>query len=261
MKLKLIPAKTGFAWVREGLAVFRKQPLRMTSFLIVYILLSTITSFIPVIGPAVSFALMPFLMVVLMVAAARVRQDSPLQMGLIVEIFKEQSRKELSSLALLGIIYALFFALIVGATTFIDGGTFLGVYAGRVEPTQEMMLEPAFQSAFWLFLIVGMLGSTLMWLAPGLIYWFKASAPQAMLFSATAFVRNFGALALYMLAWGAVAIVVVLAVMLVLWALVAVGVSMLFASFIYLVCMLMFTTAMLASAAFAVRDNFEPPEN
>lgn len=260
MKLKIIPAKTGVSWVREGLSVFAKQPLRMTSFLIVYILFSTIASIIPAIGVAVSFVLMPFLIVVLMVAAARVRQNSPLQVGLIVELFKEQNRKELYALAMLGIFYAVFVALLVGASTFIDGGAFLGVYTGRIEPTPEMVMEPAFQSAFWMVMLLGMLGSSLMWFAPGLIYWFKASAPEAMLFSAKAFVRNFGAVSLYMLAWGGVAVVMVLAVMFVLWALVMVGVSMVLASFIYLICMLMFTTAMLASAAFAVRDNFEPPE-
>ena len=48
--MEKIPAHTGWSWVKQGFALFRKQPAEMSTLFLAYMFLMLILGIIPVLG-------------------------------------------------------------------------------------------------------------------------------------------------------------------------------------------------------------------
>ncbi len=54
-----MPAITGWNWLKEGTALFRKQPAALTTLLFANILISLLISAVPLLGPLMAMVLIP----------------------------------------------------------------------------------------------------------------------------------------------------------------------------------------------------------
>ena len=59
MKLNVVPARTGLAWVRLGVRTFLRQPLALSGLFFMYTALVVVVSQLPVLGPLVGGLLVP----------------------------------------------------------------------------------------------------------------------------------------------------------------------------------------------------------
>ncbi|MDP9605657.1 hypothetical protein EJP69_13565 [Variovorax gossypii] len=238
MKLNLVPARTGVEWVRLGLKNFWRQPLAFVSLFLMFMALISTISQLPLIGKFLPFVLLPFSTLGFMVAASvadasggngnnngtSTGTDFPADTtgglkrptGAIMFLSVARAmRTEWRSLAVLGVISAVYCFLTVFLTALVDGGQFMRSYFLGEAPAKEVLESSRFQMANLLQMCLALPLVAAMWHAPALVHWHRVEPVKSIFFSLVAMFRNFGAYALYWLAWCGVLLLGLLAAALV----------------------------------------------
>ena len=211
MKLNLVPARTGIVWVKLGIRTFFRQPLALAGLFFMFMALMTIASQIPYLGIALAMAILPAATLGLMVAT-REAENGRFPMPLVLLAAFRAGKQQARAMLLLGALYALGFLLAMGASWLVDDGGFARIYLGGATPTRELMLEPDFQMAMWVFIGLHLPLSLLFWHAPALVHWHGLSPLKSLFFSIVACWRNFWAFAVFGLLWMALLVLVVVCV-------------------------------------------------
>jgi len=229
MKLNLVPARTGVEWVRLGLKNFWRQPLAFVSLFMLFMALISTISQLPVIGRFLPFVLLPFSTLGFMVAASVADASASDKVaaadgtpgprkptGALMFLSVAQAmRAEWRSLAVLGVISAVYCLLTVFVTAVVDGGQFMRSYFTGEAPAKEVMESSRFQVANLLQMCLTLPLIAAIWHAPALVHWHRVEPVKSIFFSLVAMFRNFGAYALYWLAWCGVLLLGLLAAALV----------------------------------------------
>ena len=258
MKLHIVPASTGMAWVKLGIRTFWRQPMALAALFFMTMAAMSLASLIPLIGPAVALMLLPSATLAMMVAAAQASQGRfPTPAVLLVAFRTGQQR--LRDMLVLGALYAVGFLAVMGLSALLDGGQFASVYLGGATLTKEVAEDPAFQRAMWLAMVLYMPLSLLFWHAPGLVHWHAVPPVKALFFSIVACVRNFGAFLVYGLGWLGVFLLGGLVVALVSALLASAGLASAAAGGIMVGAALMMAAMFFTSVVYTFRDCFEPP--
>jgi len=200
MKLKLVPASQGWRWVRQGLSTFRRQPLALAGLFFMYITTISLASLIPLVGNVLALALLPAATLGLMAATREADRGHFPMPSILISAF-QAGRQRARAMALLGLIYAVSFLLVLGATALLDGGTFARFYLMGGAVTREIVESPAFQQAAWLAMGLYLPLSLLFWHAPALVHWYEVPPVKSLFFSVVACFRNFSAMLVFALAW------------------------------------------------------------
>ncbi|MDQ0571611.1 hypothetical protein QFZ42_003445 [Variovorax paradoxus] len=212
MKLHIVPARTGAAWVRLGLKTFWRQPLAFISLFFLLMALISTASLLPLLGSVLAPVLLPFMTLGLMVATSVAYTDNaeglgteghaqrPTGSAMFVAVVAAM-RTEWRSLVKLGVISAVYFVFAVLLTSFIDGGQLAKAYLLDEALTPEIMASSDFQVARMLLMCLNLPLSLAMWHAPALVHWHGVEPVKSIFFSVVAVFRNFGAYALFGLAW------------------------------------------------------------
>lgn len=254
MKLNLVPARTGMVWVKLGIRTFFKQPLALAGLFFMFMAVMTITSQVPFIGIALAMALLPAATLGLM-AATREATDGRFPMPMVLLAAFRAGKQQARTMLVLGGLYAVGFLLAMGASWLVDGGDFVRVYLGGATPSQEMMLEPAFQVAMWVFIGLHLPLSLLFWHAPALVHWHGLPPLKSLFFSLVACLRNFWAYAIFGLMWLGVLVLVVIGITMVAALLGNPG----WAGNLLFPAILLMASMFFTSLYFTFRDSFEPP--
>ena len=69
-----IPSKVGIEWIRQGFALFRKQPAELSMLFLLYMLLMCAVSLIPLIGQALPLLLVPVFSMAFLQACVHIEQ-------------------------------------------------------------------------------------------------------------------------------------------------------------------------------------------
>ena len=256
MKLNIVPARTGIVWVKLGIQTFFKQPLALAGLFFMFMAVMTIASQVPYMGFAVAMALLPASTLGLMSATKEATQGK-FPMPLILLAGFRAGKEKARSMLVLGGFYALGFLCVMGVSYLVDGGDFARVYLGGASPTREMIMEPAFQGAMWVFIGLHVPLSLLFWHAPALVYWHGLPPVKSIFFSIVACVRNFWAYAFFGMMWLSV---LVLTVVIVTTLSTLLGNPGLAGDILFPV-LLMLASMFFTSLYFTFRDSFEfPPE-
>ena len=254
MKLNIVPARTGSAWVKLGIRTFFKQPLALAGLFFMFMAVMTIVSQVPFIGIALAMTLLPAATLGLM-AATREASDGRFPMPVMLLAGFRAGRQQTRAMLVLGVLYALGFLTAMGLSWLVDDGSFARLYLGGDTPTREMMLEPDFQTAMWVFIGLHLPLSLLFWHAPALVHWHGLPPLQSLFFSGVACLRNFWAFAIFGLMWLAVLVLVVIGVTTLAALLGNPGI----AGDILFPVLLLLASMFFTSLYFTFRDSFEPP--
>ena len=253
MKLNIVPARTGTAWVKLGIRTFFKQPLALAGLFFMFMAVMTIVSQVPFIGIALAMTLLPAATLGLM-AATREASDGRFPMPVMLLAGFRAGRQQTRAMLVLGVLYALGFLTAMGLSWLVDDGSFARLYLGGNTPTREMMLEPDFQTAMWVFIGLHLPLSLLFWHAPALVHWHGLPPLQSLFFSGVACLRNFWAFAIFGLMWLAVLVLVVIGVTTLAALLGNPGI----AGDILFPVLLLLASMFFTSLYFTFRDSFEP---
>lgn len=254
MKLNIVPARTGMAWVKLGIRTFFRQPLALAGLFFMFMAVMTVVSQVPFVGIALAMALLPAATLGLM-AATREATDGRFPMPVVLLAAFRAGKQQARAMLVLGALYALGFLGAMGVSYLVDGGGFARVYLGGAAPSREMMLEPAFQAAMWVFIGLHLPLSLLFWHAPALVHWHGLPPLKSLFFSLVACLRNFWAFAVFGLMWLAVLVLVVMGVTTIAALLGNPGL----AGDILFPALLLMASMFFTSLYFTFRDSFEPP--
>ena len=200
MKLQIVTARTGVAWVKEGIRTFWRQPLALSGLFFVFLGLISLTSLLPYVGAFTSLIIVPTMSLGLM-AASREAVLGKFPMPSVLFIGLREGPLQSQRLLLIGFCYALLFCLILALSSLLDGGEFARMYLLGGEINETIATDSRFQDAVMLSLVLYLPLSALFWHAPALIHWHKQPVAKSLFFSIVACVSNWRAFALFGLTW------------------------------------------------------------
>lgn len=200
MKLRINPARTGALWVRQGIQTFFKQPVAMSGLFLMFLALMSLLSAIPWVGSVLGLMLLPTMTVGLMAASEEVNKGRfPLPKVLFVALMRGTQHAQ--SMLVLGGIYAVAFLMVLGLTSFADGGQFAKLYLTGGTLSEELMLDDQFTQAALLAILFYLPLSMAFWHAPALVHWDNVTPIKSLFFSLIACIRNFWAFTIFGIAW------------------------------------------------------------
>ncbi|MBX3622346.1 MAG: hypothetical protein KF891_20465 [Rhizobacter sp.] len=259
MKLRIVPARQGIEWARQGLRVFFMRPLSFMGLFGVVLLAMLLAQLLSWAGSLLLWASLPLITLAFMLATQQVLQGRVPTFRVFVEPLRGD-RARARSLWLLGGLYALSMLLIVAVHAWIDGGRIAALQeaatSGQATPESmaPLLADGRLQlSLLWFAVSAGLL-SMPFWHAPALVHWGGQTAGKALFFSTVACWRNKGAFALYALT-GLGAVMAFAIVSSLVFALL--GAPNL-AAMVMMPAVLFFTVVFYASLYFTFADCFEP---
>lgn len=208
MQLTEVSAKTGYAWYRQGIWLFRRNPLGFLTIFFTYLLAMWAISMIPLAGALLPLVLIPGVAVGFMAACRDTVSGKLVFPTVLADGFRSYGVTAAVRLLELGGIYVAAIALVFAGSAVADGGVLFKLMMGTQNVAPETLpagpLLLAGLVAFACYVPVAML----FWFAPVLIAWHDVPPVKAMFFSLVTCWRNRGAFILYGVLWIATAIVV-----------------------------------------------------
>jgi len=210
MKLNTVTVNEGYTWIKQGIWLFKQNPLGFLILVFMYVFAAQLAVMIPVIGVFAVLLLTPTLAVGFMTACRQAIQKErikpmvyliALQSGVLI-------RRRMMQLGLVyaGLILLLSFAL----SLFVDFELLLPLM------TSDQPITPEALRQIYLLLLLGAIlyipVAMLMWFSPVLIAWADMSIAQALFSSFLACWNNKAAFFIYLAIWGAILIAIPLTV-------------------------------------------------
>ena len=200
MKLNIVPAKMGLQWVKLGIKTFFKQPLALAGLFFMFMAVMSVLSMLPIVGNLLALALLPAATLGLMAATHEATKGKFPMPSILITAFRA-GQHQIKAMLVLGAVYAVGFLLVMGASALADGGKFAQLYLVGGSLSREVMTQGDFQGAMWVGMLLYLPLSMLFWHAPALVHWHGVSPMKSLFFSFMACVKNFGAYAVFGLAW------------------------------------------------------------
>ena len=210
MKLNSVPPKEGYTWIRQGIWLFKQNPLGFLMLVFMYVFAAQLAVIIPVIGVFAVLLLTPTLSVGFMTACRQAIQKERIRP--MVYLIALQSgvfiRKRMLQL---GLIYAaLILLLSFILSLLVDFELLLPLM------TSDKAITPEALRQIYLVLFYGAIlyipVAMLMWFSPILVAWADMSVPQALFSSWLACWTNKAAFFFYLAVWSAVLIAIPLTI-------------------------------------------------
>ncbi len=196
--MERLPASAGIAWIRQGLALFRRQPAELSLLFLLYMLLMFSLSLIPLAGQVLPLLLMPAFSMAFMQACVEIEAGRKVRPGLLLTAFRSPA---LGTLLRLGSLYMLAAIAAVAMSSLVDGGTFWKLMSGQVKADDEgvavagLPLAMAFSALVYLPFAMGF------WHAAPLATWQRMGLFKAIFYSFFAVRRCGKAFLAYALGW------------------------------------------------------------
>ncbi len=208
MQLIEVPAKTGYVWFRQGIWLFRRNPLAFITLFFTYLLAMMLVSLVPMIGAALPLLFIPGIAVGFMAACRDTIAGKPVMPTILIDGFRSYGPVVMQRLFTLGGLYIVSMAIVFAASALGDGGTLLKVMfgLGGANPDPETLASPGLLVALLVAATLYMPVAMMFWFAPVLTAWHDIPPVKALFFSVVSCWRNRGAFTLYGLLWFAVAL-------------------------------------------------------
>ena len=204
MKLNAVTPKEGYTWIRQGIWLFKQNPLGFLMLVFIYVFTAQLAVIIPVIGVFAVLLLTPTLSVGFMTACRQAIQRE--RIGPMVYLIALQSgvliRKRMLQL---GLIYATLIVLMSFILSLlVDFEMLLPLMTGDKAMTPEALRQIYLILFFGGILYIPI--AMVMWFSPILVAWADMSVAQALFSSCLAFWTNKAAFFFYISIWGAILI-------------------------------------------------------
>ena len=210
MKLNSVSPKEGYTWIRQGIWLFKQNPLGFLMLVFMYVFVAQLAVLVPVIGIFAVLLLTPTLSVGFMTACRQAIQKERIRPSIYLAALQSTPivRKRILQL---GLVYAaLILALSFILSLVVDFELLIPLMTNDKPITPEAIRQIYLILFFGglLYIPVGML----MWFSPVLVAWADMPVPQALFSSAIACWANRGAFFLYIAIWGAILIAIPLTI-------------------------------------------------
>ena len=206
MKLNSIAPKEGYTWIRQGIWLFKQNPLGFLMLVFLYVFLAQLAVIVPVIGVFAVLLLTPTLAVGFMTACRQAIQKERISPMVYLIALKSGALVRRRILQL-GIVYAVLILLLSFALSLLVDFELLIPLMTSDKPMTSEALRQIYLVLFFgavLYIPVAML----MWFSPVLIAWADMPVAQALFSSFLACWANKAAFFLYLAIWSLVLIAI-----------------------------------------------------
>jgi hypothetical protein len=210
MKLNYVAPKEGYTWIRQGIWLFKQNPLGFLMLVFMYVFAAQLAVIIPVIGVFAVLLLTPTLSVGFMTACRQAIQKERIKPSVYIAALKSSPivRKRILQL---GLVYAAMIVLLSFILSLlVDFELLLPLMTSDKAITPEALRQIYLVLFFGAMLYVPV--AMLMWFSPVLVAWEDMSVPQALFSSALACWSNKAAFFLYLSIWSAILIAIPLTI-------------------------------------------------
>lgn len=196
-----LTASTGWAWLKQGAAMFRKQPAGLTTLLFADILISVLVGVVPFIGPMVAIVLVPCFSLAFMQACLLIDQDKRVTPDVLLTGFRQPAVKTLLKV---GLVYlGVFFVLAMIMRFAIDPAILKQAESGADATDLQRVTGGDMLGLLLVFLLQALSVLTLAFTAP-LTYWQNMATGKAVFYSFFAVLRAGRAFCVLLLSWFAI---------------------------------------------------------
>jgi hypothetical protein len=202
--MEKLPANVGWLWVKQGFALFRKQPAALATLFLSYMFLMFMLSIIPILGQLLPLLLVPVFSMGFMQACVHIEQGKRVYPNLLLTGFRSPAFR---TLLILGALYLLAAILAIGASAVIDGGVFWQVMSGRTALDAKTIRNSNMSLAMLFAAAVYTPAAMAFWYAAPLAAWQNMGAGKSIFYSFFAVRKAGKAFLLYALAWATIGIV------------------------------------------------------
>ena len=200
-----ISARQGIEWIRQGFALFRKQPAELSMLFLLYMLLMFALSIIPLVGQLLPLLLVPCFSMAFMQACVEIEAGRKARPNLLLTAFRSPA---LGTLLRLGVLYLLGAVLAVAASTLVDGGVFWKLMSGQVRADDQELPVGDLPLAMIFSALIYVPFAMAFWHAAPLATWQRMGLFKAIFYSFFAVRRCGKAFLAYALSWIVVGIAV-----------------------------------------------------
>jgi hypothetical protein len=210
MKLNHVAPKDGYTWIRQGIWLFKQNPIGFLMLVFLYVFAAQLAVIIPVIGVLAVLLITPTLSVGFMTACRQAIQKERIR-PTVYFVALQSSPLIRNRILKLGLVYASMILLLSFILSLIvDFELLLPLMTGDKPITPEALRQVYLVLFFGAMLYVPV--AMLMWFSPILIAWSDMSVPQALFSSCLACWTNKAAFFLYLSIWSAILIAIPLSV-------------------------------------------------
>ncbi len=197
-------AATGWLWIKQGWAIFRKQPTELLTMFFGYMFVMLLVGIVPVIGQLIPMILVPVFSLAFMHACASVERGQRVYPNLLLVGFRSPHVRNLIKL---GTLYLLAAIVAVAASSAIDGGVFLQAMSGQLQLDAETVQNSDMTLAMLFAALLYIPAAMAFWYAAPLIGWQGMGVGKAVFYSFFAVKRAGKAFLIYGLAWATIGVV------------------------------------------------------
>jgi len=210
MKLNTVTPKEGYTWIRQGIWLFKQNPLGFLMLVFMYVFAAQLAVMIPVIGVFAVLLLTPTLSVGFMTACRQAIQKERIRPTVYLVALQsgELIRKRILQL---GLIYAaLILLLSFVLSLLVDFEMLIPLLTSDTVITPEALRQIYLVLLFGAILYIPV--AMLMWFSPVLVAWADMSVSQALFSSWLACWTNKAAFFFYLSIWSVVLIAIPLTI-------------------------------------------------
>lgn len=201
--MEKLPAPTGWLWIKEGFALFRKQPADISTLFIAYMFLMLAIGILPVLGQLLPLVLVPVFSMAFMEACRRISAGKRVYPNLLLTGFRSPQVK---SLLFLGLLYLLSAMVAVAASSLVDGGLFWRAMSGQETVDPKTMEGSNLLSAMLFAAAVYTPAAMAFWYAAPLIAWQQMPLGKAVFYSFFTVYRQGRAFFVYAMGWAGIGV-------------------------------------------------------
>ena len=210
MKLNSVAPKEGYTWIRQGIWLFKQNPLGFLMLVFMYVFAAQLAVIIPVIGVFAVLLLTPTLSVGFMTACRQAIQKERIR-PMVYLIALQSGVFTRKRMLQLGLVYAaLILLLSFILSLLVDFELLLPLMTSDKAITPEALRQIYLVLFFGAILYIPV--AMLMWFSPILVAWADMSVPQALFSSWLACWTNKAAFFFYLAVWSAVLIAIPLTI-------------------------------------------------
>lgn len=207
--MQQLPTQTGWLWVKEGFALFRKQPAEISTLFFGYMFLMLAAGIIPVVGQLLPLLLAPVFALTFMQACAYMDKDRKATAKLLFVGFRSP---QFRTLIQLGTLHLLAAVIAIAASSLIDGGTFWQAMTGQIVVDEDIVRESGMAMAMLFSTAIYIPAAIVFWFAAPLIAWQNMGVAKAIFFSFFAILRAKKAFFAYCLVWIAINVILLMVI-------------------------------------------------
>ncbi|MBE3027235.1 BPSS1780 family membrane protein [Janthinobacterium sp. GW458P] len=204
--MEKLPASTGWQWVKQGFALFRKQPGGLSMLFLGYMFCMLAISIVPLLGQLLPVILVPVFSVAFVQGCLYIDQGKRVLPSLLLSGFRKPA---LPVLLGLGVLYILMAIVAIGASSLVDDGLLWQLVTGQLSEEAARAAIPESRLGLGILLAIAIYVPAAMafCFAAPLIYWKQVSLGKALFFSFFAVWRSLSAFIVFASTWFAISIV------------------------------------------------------